>query len=270
MRCDCYLKPCPNSSKWNDFIKNNSWKPYHAENTVWVLQKVHFLIEPGVNGGLSCGIVCWRNEADSWPKLWGCRSGGVGECEGRAVLFSWSPAHWIVFLFHFLNCMHIIICIHQQLHLQKQSCGPKTMRNMHFIFPAWYLKWNTRTNAKINNAWYRGTTGYLTVTTFLTYIYSGHDQHICAEEKSIWILEWKKKKNSIKFYTISGAGIEISRGIRECISMPKVLILCAGKDNRDFSTIKQLILTMEFSSVISILTVTSLNSTTNELVSVAG
>lgn len=83
-------------------------------------------------------------------------------------------------------------------------------------------------------------------------------------------LNEKKKKNSIKFYTISGAGIEISRGIRECISMPKVLILCAGKDNRDFSTIKQLILTMEFSSVISILTVTSLNSTTNELVSVAG
>lgn len=78
-----------------------------------------------------------------------------------------------------------------------------------------------------------------------------------------------KNKNSIKFHTISGAGIQISRGIRECNSIAKCTSLCSGKDNRDFSTIKQLILTMDVSSVISILTVTSLNSTTNELSAVA-
>lgn len=33
---------------------------------------------------------------------------------------------------------------------------------------------------------------YLIVTTFLTYIYNGHDRYIYAKEKSIWILEWVK------------------------------------------------------------------------------
>lgn len=69
-----------------------------------------------------------------------------------------------------------------------------------------------------------------------------------------------KQNNSIKLYTLSGTGIKTSHGLQ---GMHYCKRYKPGKYNRDVSKIQQLILTMEFSLVISTLTVTSFNSTTN-------
>lgn len=99
---------------------------------------------------------------------------------------------------------------------------------------------------------------YLIATTFPASLHLQWSWTIypCCGEINLdpWIGGWgwgwgggerERKENSIRLRTISGTGIQISWGIRECVPIAKCL--CAGKDNRDFSTIKQLIRAVEFS-----------------------
>lgn len=124
LRCDCYV-----SGHLNVIIKSSLYKTHHAENTVWF---VHFPVESGVNGGLSCGTVCWRNEDHDQSSGGLC---GVCEWASAGFMFCLHPAHCRFFSFLALSSkLHILICIHQQLHLQNWPVHLKWWRMCILLF----------------------------------------------------------------------------------------------------------------------------------------
>lgn len=83
---------------------------------------------------------------------------------------------------------------------------------------------------------YSSVTSYLTTFPISLHFQRSWPIYLCCGEINLdpWIGGKGKKtgENSIELHTISGTGIQISWGIRECIPIAKRL--CAGKDNRDF------------------------------------
>lgn len=201
-------------SKCNQSIINSVRAFSQAENPL------HYLFEVGVNEGLYCGTVWVRKEATSWPKPRGCMCGGacVWERKGGGV-FAFHISCW--------NCRTTqwdsdpwVMCVVSPHCPVSQKNYQNECKERHCVI-------------------YTGTTA---VTSYLTTFPISLDFqwswpiYLCCGEINLdpWIGGKGKKtgENSIELHTISGTGIQISWGIRECIPITKRL--CAGKDNRDF------------------------------------
>lgn len=156
-----------------------------------------------------------------------CVEGCVFE-KGRGGLWVLPPLH---------------VCIsYQLLKLQNYPVGLRSLSNVCCFPPtARYLKRITKTNAKNDAVWYIKALQlcYLmpdNISHILTFSVVMTDISVLRRNQFGSLNRWERGKNrganSIKLHTISGRGIQISWGIRECIPIAKRL--CAGKDNRDF------------------------------------
>lgn len=198
--------------------------------------------------GLSADGMRQAHDQGSGLRAWG---GMKCVCDCGEASCSLSLAYCWVLLFCLSDCIAYHYGDVPAARAAKLACESNTIKGLCLLLLLLYCKLNTKVDSRTEDVCLECTTGLLPRSDSL---------HTSAMT-DIFVVRGNQSGtpngNKNTLHNISGAGIKkINQGIREYI-IPKGRRLRARKDNGDSSAIKQLIHTMQFSTVIRIVTITS-------------